>query len=119
MRILPVFTPTTYCSYEIDLDGRDWTLVFKWNNRANAWYLRIENDRGRVVAQGIRLVVGVDLLRLFPGDLPPGLLAVISLRPVQTDPVFESFSRSHRLVYFEASDIEKVPDDEVKIYDPI
>ena len=119
MRILPIFTSSTYFEYVIDLDGADWVLRFRWSSRFDTWYLDVFDADEQPVALGVRLVLGVDLLATYPGAKPAGMLAVITLDKTPTDPGFGSFDRGHRLVYFEAADIEAVPPPSLRIYDAV
>lgn len=62
------------------LDGVAYELSFRFNQRELAWYLSIALEDGTELARGIKIVVGIDLLRRRKHDLrlPQGLLVAVT-----------------------------------------
>jgi len=75
---VPTFE-TPFYSQTTALDGVNYRLRFKYNQREDCWYLSIGTTDGIDLVNGVKLVVGIPLLRLFPDErLPPGDLMVYS-----------------------------------------
>jgi hypothetical protein len=64
--------------FEVELDGRAYVCVLRWNEREGSWYLSLlDADRVDIVA-GVRVVVDWDLLRrVVDARRPPGVLIAV------------------------------------------
>ena len=58
---LPLYSDP-YFSYNIDLEGVNRTLTFRWNDRANSWHFDITQEEGKSVVAGIRVVANYPML---------------------------------------------------------
>ncbi len=67
---------------QIELDGNTYVLGFLWNTRDLAWYMSLGGVDGSAIVDGIKLVLGVELLQWtrVPG-LPPGQVFAVSSDP--------------------------------------
>lgn len=122
MIILPVFSSSTAFNYEIPLDGRTFDLAFVYSDRLDSWALSIKSATGESLADGIPLVLGVDLLDWRPDrnmSLPQGALVVITLDKTQTDPGKNSFDLGHRLVYYSPGEVPEMPRPDLVIYEAV
>lgn len=62
----------------VRLDGTPFRLNFKWNTRDEYWALSLYRDDGTALVEGMRLAIGVNLLRQFVGStMPPGGLVLV------------------------------------------
>lgn len=104
--IIPVSETTDSFIEQVDLDGRIYDLQFRWNVRDNHWFLDIGRD-GVFLINGVKLVNSPDLISEFGRieELPPGLLSVIDLDNVDSDPNSTNFGDRVQLRYTEAIDV--------------
>lgn len=91
-----------------DLDGTDFILEFRYNQRENAWYFGVSlTDTTRLVS-GVKVVCDVDLLGRFSDNrLPPGKLMAVANEQNDTVPGMGELGVDRRvtLVYVEASEL--------------
>lgn len=73
--VIPLPTDLTNFDLQTLLDGVTYTLAFRWNIRAAAWFMDILNEDGdTVIVAGIKIVVDFPL-NLYRADRePPGIL---------------------------------------------
>lgn len=98
---LPAFTQT------VNLDGTVYRLSFAWNYRAGYWSTSILDAAGTPLLQGVRLVLGLYLLRQYatPG-LPPGDLLAVDPSGTISEPAFDDLSSGRvTLTYLTAADL--------------
>ena len=81
--------------------GREYTLGFRWNARAMAWYLDIGDQDGLPIVSGVRLVCGIPLAREVVGDsrMWPGTLMCVSTTQDGTDPGISDLGTRVVLIY--------------------
>lgn len=83
MIALPFTTGLDSFTEIVDLDGQSWILRFDWNNRAEAWYLTISTIEEVEVVGGIKIVLGMELLKATGREnIPPGALYANAITPV-------------------------------------
>ena len=58
---LPVRTDAPHYEFTTDLDGVTFTLEFRWNDRANGWFVEIRDVNGVRLLSGRRVVVSLPL----------------------------------------------------------
>jgi len=99
---LPVQDFPNY-SYTTDLDGKKYKLHFIYQVNRKSWYLFIEDNTGKVLLAGVRLVPWLDLLRNYSKEeLPLGnlyLLPVSSDYPKAPEITLQNLSSDFELVY--------------------
>jgi hypothetical protein len=86
----------------IDLDGSEYQLFLKYNERDDAWYMDISDTKGNAIRSGMRLVCNFPFMRtcMVP-ERPPGeLMALDTLNPPE-DPGLEDLDKRVVLVYEE------------------
>lgn len=76
--LVPTLPDDPFYTQTSNLDGVDYTLVFRYAQRENRWYLTIEDANETPLLKGIKLVPFVDLLgaRRNETRLPLGRLFV-------------------------------------------
>lgn len=93
-------------SQETILDGKRFTLTFKWNDQDSAWYCDVEDTDGPI-AMGRRLVPGWLLLaRCVDPRKPAGELMLIT--PASADgamPAYTDLGDGARVMYFDAEEL--------------
>lgn len=102
--IIPVTDSTDHFNEQVELDGRIYDLIFKWNARDDHWNISIGRD-GIILVSSIKLVVTTDLLGQFRriGGLPDGILFVDDLDGLDNDPDDQNFGDRVVLKYTEAA----------------
>lgn len=70
---------TPFWQQTTTLDGTDYLLEFRYNQRENVYYLMIMQPDTTVLAQGIKLVSNYRILQAYASDsLPPGELVAFA-----------------------------------------
>lgn len=73
--------------YRVTLDGEDYTLEWRWNERSSRWWLSLSDDIGMITYMPV--VAGFPLLRSVTGTRrPPGELYVLDLAERGREPPF-------------------------------
>lgn len=97
---LPFWTQTT------TLDGVPYLLTFRYNIREDAYYLSISSADGATdYVLGMKLVVGISLLRPWPS--PPGEMMVVAGSTDDSPPRLGDLADGARcaLLYIEEADL--------------
>lgn len=86
--VIPTIPGRPYYTARTKMDGREYTLRFAWNERAERWSLDILDADEVPLVCSIRLVSNWPLLRYYQWDtrLPPGELMVVDLSLEKTPP---------------------------------
>jgi hypothetical protein len=64
----------------VELDGVPYTIWAKWNTAYEFWTIDILDLNEVVLVAGLKLVVGIELIRRFNDErLPPGNLVVVDV----------------------------------------
>lgn len=89
----------------VTLDGVDFGLRVRWNDRARAWFCDIATSDGTVLMRGERLRPGDSLFRqLRDRRAPAGLLFAVQIPGGETDDPAE-LGRRLQLLYVEAGEL--------------
>lgn len=103
MAIFYVDVDTTALLFEefVFLDGREYLLRFRWNARAFAWYMDVNDQDGLPIVNGVRLVCGIRLAREVVGDdrMWPGTMACVSTTQDDSDPGVADLGARVLLIY--------------------
>lgn len=67
----PLFE-TSFYSYTIDLSDDTYTLTFRWSDRANQWFLSVDDAEENNIVRSIALVPYYPLLQQLSLDVPEG-----------------------------------------------
>lgn len=108
---IPVPSGVAFWDQRVRLDGREYTLQGRYNQRVGKWFLGLLDADGAVLHAGVKVVCHYPLFRnVVNASAPPGVLMALdttALDPVTegADPVLDDFGTRVVLVY--------VPVDEV------
>ncbi len=106
---IPTLMGVPHYTQRTRLDGREFTLRFMWNMRAERWALDISDDTETLLVGGIWIVANWPLLRPYQWDprVPPGDLRAIDLSADGSPPGVNDMAIGQRceLVYFAVTDL--------------
>jgi hypothetical protein len=110
--VIPIDRTTSkpaHFDLQVALDGVTYTLEFRWNVRASAWFMAVLDAQG-VTAHvvGVKLVVDYPLNRFSPNRTPPGLFMAIDTSATQgmgEDPGFDDLGNRVQIAYLTAADL--------------
>lgn len=104
---LPVRAGAPWHDFTVELDGRPYVLELAWNARAAAWFLHVRDADGGPLLMGLKLVVGLPLLRRFRHEdrLPRGELIAVDTQGAAADPGLDDLGRRVLLLYLDAADL--------------
>ena len=69
--IIPTDSIPSY-SQSVALEGANFTIQFDYNQRCASWYMSIADQDGVDIYNGVKLVVGIPLLRKCKDERRPG-----------------------------------------------
>jgi hypothetical protein len=98
----PFYTMTTA------LDGSDYLLEFRYNQREAAWYVNVSLSDGTLLAAGVKIVCNRPLLVHFSDErLPPGVLVAYANSTDASVPGLTELGEDRRvtLLYYSASEL--------------
>ncbi len=99
---LPIDVTSDTWEQETELDGRQFRLTFAWSLREGAWYLDIASRDGTLLAAGLRLAEGVNVLRReASSELPPGPLILLDMSGARAEPTRDDLGKRWVLFYGE------------------
>lgn len=106
VQIIPTSQQESNYTQVTGLDGRDYVLELRWNQRQGRWYLKISTaDDGTI--QGPVAVVA-DWPLVYPGKdlpLPPGCLMAVDTTGQGRDPGLTELGGRVVLVYLDAEEL--------------
>lgn len=108
---IPIPQDQPFWDLRVRLDGAEYTLHGRYNQRAGKWYLGLSDADGNVLHRGVKVVCHYPLFRNVVADTaPPGnLIALDTTSPDPEtegrDPVLEDFGTRVVLVYVPASEL--------------
>jgi len=91
----PLF-PEPYYSFTIDLSSETYTLTFRWNDRAEQWFMMIEDAEENVLIRNIALVPYYPLLQQYSLKEPLGEFILI---PIEESDLATAFIKEPREIY--------------------
>lgn len=101
-----------YYSIETRLDGSDYKLEFRYNTRADRFYLYLYDVEGVLLLAGLKLVTGVMLLHSYHylDGVPPGEIVVTTNGADDSAPGLLELGEGLRctLTYFTADDVARI-----------
>ena len=108
MRRIQTFDSPFY-TVKTQLDGTQYALTFRWNHRTKTWSFDLDDSAGTSIIHGIRVMVGVPLLRRhhYIASCPPGEIVCISNTPDDSPPGLEDLADGARceLIYVPLLDL--------------
>lgn len=83
------------------LDGVRYRVGLRWNGSIRTWFLDLALADGTSLVKSKGLRCGADVLAQKRHDprIPPGVLFVVPLQDVRSDPGLDAWGSTHRLVY--------------------
>lgn len=84
------------------LSGKVYLLDFRWNARAEAWFMDVLQEDETLVRAGLKLVLGVIIGgRETDPDFPAGYFMLSDLAGGGEEATLDSLGDRHQLYYFE------------------
>lgn len=110
MIIIPVFQDrSARYSFDIELNGTVFHLVFNWNSREESWYMNIQNAEEVDILDGVKLVPSYSLLKQYKAyeNLPKGefILWDIEQNPAGSNVTFDNYGKRYQLLFFTDEEI--------------
>lgn len=105
---IPTFDDPFY-DQVTDLDGTDYLLEFRYNQRENCWYLSISLQDETPLVTGIKLVCNVNLTgRVADHRMPLGVLMAVANNPDDSTPGMGELGVDKRvtLCYLDAQEVQ-------------
>ena len=104
--VLPLRTDLPAYRFQVELEGRTYGLRLRWNERAAAWFLSVLTADDALLLSGVKVVVGVPLLRRHVDSrLPPGELMALDTARADAEAGLEELGARVVLTYTEAADL--------------
>lgn len=104
--LIPVTLDAPYSSQRTRLEGRDFNLVFRYNQREERFYLDISDEENNPLQLGIKVNANWPLIFHSHWDprMPPGQLWAFSLTEDKTPPTLHELGKGRRveLTYIES-----------------
>jgi hypothetical protein len=103
---IPTRTDLPHYSIEVELDQQSFTLEFRWNDRAEGWFMDVSDVNGVRLLNGRRVCVDLPLLARFRDPaLPAGELLAVDTAGTNEDPGIADLGARVKLLYYELADI--------------
>ncbi len=107
--IIPLRTDLTHYTFQIVLDGAEYTLELRWNERELAWYLNVQTAAKVPVLDSIKVVVNWQLgARSANAERPRGFFFAFDTSGSGIDPAINELGDRVVLVYFTAADVATI-----------
>lgn len=104
--LVPTSPGVPFYTQKTRLDGVDYVLGFRYNQREDRWYLSLADSEEIPILSGLKLVTNWPLLQAYHYDprVPPGELFAMDLSGDDTPPGLNELGEGLRtqLIYFEA-----------------
>lgn len=103
---VPVSQDLVDYTERVELDGETYELRFRWNHRAEAWFLDIKDDAGAALVLGRRCVVGGRIIgqHKHVAGIMPGELTAFDTTNRSVDPALTDFGARVLLLYFDEAE---------------
>ncbi len=99
MTILEVPLSPSPQRFDIALAGTTRRLTFKWNRAARCWVMDMADEGGVVLAAGLPLVTGLNLLEQFGYLQLGGQMAVATDHDTDAVPTFDNLGLTSHLYF--------------------
>ena len=108
MDIIPVFEYPSY-SESVVLENKPYRFSFVWNSRGEYWSLTISDKQGEVLLDGLKLVLGFELISEYADeDLPPGALLVLDTTDSLTGIGRDDLGVRATLIYASSKEVQEI-----------
>jgi hypothetical protein len=103
---IPVTSDPPAYTYQIDLDGRSYTLDFHFNARMGRWFMGIGDADGVPLLSAIPLLAGPPIINRFKNPaLPPGEFLVFDTTGKSISPGADELGSRVQLLYIPVADL--------------
>jgi len=103
---LPLTIDVPFYDFEVELDGVEFKLEFRYNDRDNSWYMTVLDTDDTILRAGIRVVTEWSLLRLWQeASRPAGNIISINQGVVTEPPTLNQLGVDVLLNYVDAAEI--------------
>jgi len=102
---IPLRSDAPHYSFEVELDGLQFTMTLLWNVINLAWYMSIADADGVMVVEGVRLVEGPIMWRFKDSRMPPGQFVMLDTTGAQRDAFYEDLGKRNLLLYYTAAEV--------------
>ena len=96
-------------SFGVELDGVSYGLEFRWNARAESWFMAIYDGEDTLLLPSVRVVLGVLLARRFRAAGVPGDFVAVDTTGRQEDAGLRDFGTRVLLLYYSAGELRMSP----------
>ena len=108
--LIPTRSDLPYFDLQVTLDSTTYTLTFRWNVRAAAWFVGVASEDGQTVyAVGSRLVADFPFLLRRTGRQPAGWLLCADTSGQGLDPGIADLGTRCQVFYLTAADLGLAP----------
>lgn len=98
--------PLPFFDLQTSLENVTYTLEFRWNVRANSWFMRVLDETGSTVIQGDhKLVANWPMGAYVSNRQPPGAFVVVDSAGAGADPDVASLGVRHKLLYYTSTEL--------------
>ena len=109
---LPVNPTLAHSSFEVVLDGATYTLEFRWNERAAAWFFSVYDAAGALLVVRKVVLSGPDNFRLLgrfrDARLPLGDFLAVDTSQTWVEPGLGDLGARVEFIYLEAADFAAI-----------
>jgi hypothetical protein len=103
---LPLTLDVPYYEFEVELDGVEFKMEFRFNARDDAWFMTLLDTEDTVLRAGIKIVNEWSLLRLWrDATRPAGEIVSINQGNVTEPPTLDQLGSDVLLEYLDAAEI--------------
>jgi len=104
--LIPTSTTLPYYEFEVELDGVEFKLEFRYNDRDSSWYMTVLDSQDALLRAGIRVVLNWSLLRLWADvTAPDGALQTVNEGKVLLPPTLNQLGAEVLLTYLDAAEL--------------
>lgn len=103
---IPIIENVFDFEIRVPLDDVTYLMRFRWNTRANAWYLDLSDVDGNLIVGGRKIVVDEFLLdQYLSRAVPQGVITAFDTTRRQIDPGSEDFGTRVLLYYLDVEGV--------------
>jgi hypothetical protein len=107
--LLPIDAAAPHYQIGTSIDGAQYVLEVRWNQRDEAWYLDILDEDEDPIAHGIKIVLGSVLgKRCVDPRMPAGALIAADLSGAGLDATLDDLGTRVVVYYYSADEVAEV-----------
>lgn len=106
-KIIPITPNVNAFSERLALDDEYFILTFRWNDRAERWYLDIADAASAPIVSGLVVCADTAMTGHLTGydRMPQGILVAVDGTGSGTDPGHDELGQRVKVIYLEAADL--------------